>query len=382
MCPLVELAPNTWLLELFHGPTLAFKDVALQLLARLLDAELERRGERVAIVLATSGDTGSAAIEACRDRPNIDIFVFHPEGRVSEVQRRQMTTVTVAERPQRRARGHVRRLSGHGEGAVRRRRVPRSLPPRCRELDQLGPSRCRRSSTTSRQRWRSARPTTSPVSFAVPTGNFGNVLSGWVAKEMGLPIDRLIIGSNRNDILTRVVETGTMKVTEVVPTMSPSMDIQVSSNFERLLFELNGRDGGMTAEQMALFRSRGSLSLEADQTEQLRATFDAARVRRGRDTPRDRARATPSRASSSIRTRRSVCRPRRQTRRDPDIPVVALATAHPAKFPDAVERAIGVRPAAARSARRADGPARALRLVPADLAAVEAYIAARLTSSG
>ena len=380
VCPLVELAPNTWLLELFHGPTLAFKDVALQLLARLLDAELERRGERVAIVLATSGDTGSAAIEACRDRPNVDIFVFHPQGRVSEVQRRQMTTVTAPN-------VHNVALAGTFDDCQDMVKALFADAP-FRDRFRLG--------AANSINWGRVVPqvvyyvtsalalgatATRPLSFAVPTGNFGNVLSGWVAKEMGLPVQRLIIGSNRNDILTRVVETGMMKVTEVVPTMSPSMDIQVSSNFERLLFELNGRDGGMTAEQMGLFRSRGRLSLEADQTEQLRTTFDAARCDED-ETLREIARVH---AESGI-----VVDPHtavglsaaRQTRRDPDVPVVALATAHPAKFPDAVERAIGVRPPLPpQLAGLMDLPER-LDSLPADLAAVEAYIAARLTSSG
>ncbi len=362
VCPLVELAPNTWLLELFHGPTLAFKDVALQLLARLLDAELERRGERVAIVLATSGDTGSAAIEACRDRPNIDIFVFHPEGRVSEVQRRQMTTVMAPN-------VHNVALAGTFDDCQDMVKALFADAP-FRERFRLG--------AANSINWGRVVPqvvyyvtsalalgatATRPVSFAVPTGNFGNVLSGWVAKEMGLPVDRLIIGSNRNDILTRVVETGTMKVTGVVPTMSPSMDIQVSSNFERLLFELNGRDGGMTAEQMALFRSRGSLSLEADQSEQLRATFDAARCDEDETLPRDRP------------CTRRVRRRRRSAHRGWSVCGAADAprSRHPRRrarhrTPGEVPRCRGARDrrasAVARSARRADGPARATRLAP------------------
>ena len=351
MCPLVELGPNTWLLELFHGPTLAFKDVALQLLARLLDAELERRGERIAIVLATSGDTGSAAIEACRGRPNIDIFVFHPEGRVSEVQRRQMTTVTAPN-------VHNVALAGTFDDC---QDMVKALfaDAAFRDRFRLGAANSINWGRVVPQivyyvtpRSRSARRRRGPCRSRSPPATSATCSSGWVAKEMGLPVDRLIIGSNRNDILTRVVETGSMKVTEVVPTMSPSMDIQVSSNFERLLFELNGRDGGMTAEQMGLFRSRGSLSLEADQTEQLRATFDAARCDED-ETLREIARVH---AESGI-----VVDPHtavglsaaRQTRRDPDVPVVALATAHPGEVPRRRRARDRRASRVARSARRA-----------------------------
>jgi threonine synthase len=185
---------------------------------------------------------------------------------------------------------------------------------------------------------------TRPVSYAVPTGNFGNILSGWVAHHMGLPVAQLIIGSNRNDILTRLVDTGTMQITEVVPTMSPSMDIQVSSNFERVLFDLNGRDGGLTAEQMAVFRQSGRLGLEADQLQDLRASFVAASI----DEPATTAQIAETYKSSGIvldpHTAVGVAAATRVDR-DRDIPLVALATAHPAKFPDAVEKAIGVRPA-------------------------------------
>ena len=182
-----------------------------------------------------------------------------------------------------------------------------------------------------------------PVSFAVPTGNFGNVFSGWVAKQMGVPIDQLIIGSNRNDILTRVVNDGRMEITDVVPTISPSMDIQVSSNLERLLFELNGRDGGLTTEQMGLFRSSGRMALESDQLRELQATFTAASV--DEQGTLDQIARTYAGSGVVVDPHTAVgLRAAEAAGRDADIPVVALATAHPAKFPDAVEKAIGTRP--------------------------------------
>ncbi len=343
VCPLVELDQNVWLLELFHGPTLAFKDVALQLLGRMLDAELRRRAERIALVVATSGDTGSAAIEACRDRPNIDVFVLHPAGRVSEVQRRQMTTV-------RSPNIHNIALEGTFDDC---QDMVKALFADAAFRDQL------RLGAVNSINWGRVvaqvvyyvtsamalgATATRPVSYAVPTGNFGNILSGWVAHHMGLPVAQLIIGSNRNDILTRLVDTGTMQITEVVPTMSPSMDIQVSSNFERVLFDLNGRDGGLTAEQMAVFRQSGRLGLEADQLHELRASFVAASI----DEPATTALIAETYKSSGIvldpHTAVGVAAATRVDR-DRDIPLVALATAHPAKFPDAVEKAIGVRPA-------------------------------------
>ena len=212
-----------------------------------------------------------------------------------------------------------------------------------------------------------------PVSFAVPTGNFGNVLSGWVAKQMGVPIHQLIIGSNRNDIVTRVVNDGRMEIADVVPTMSPSMDIQISSNFERVLFELNGRDGGLTAEQMAVFRASGRMALESDQLRDLQATFTAASV----DEQGTLEQIARTYAGSGVVVDPHTAvglRAVEVAQRDRDIPVVALATAHPAKFPDAVERAIGTRPALPEHlADLFDRPER-YAIVPNDIDAVKAVI--------
>ena len=381
VCPLVELDQNVWLLELFHGPTLAFKDVALQLLGRMLDAELRRRAERIALVVATSGDTGSAAIEACRDRPNIDVFVLHPAGRVSEVQRRQMTTVLSPNI-------HNIALEGTFDDC---QDMVKALFADAAFRDQL------RLGAVNSINWGRVvaqvvyyvtsamalgATETRPVSYAVPTGNFGNILSGWVAHHMGLPVAQLIIGSNRNDILTRLVDTGTMQITEVVPTMSPSMDIQVSSNFERVLFDLNGRDGGLTAEQMAVFRQTGRLGLETDQLHDLRASFVAASI----DEPATTAQIAETYKSSGIvldpHTAVGVAAAMRVDR-DRDVPLVALATAHPAKFPDAVEKAIGIRPALPdHLADLFDRPER-YEVVANDVRAVKAVIAnGGITSNG
>ena len=343
VCPLVQLSSDIWLLELFHGPTLAFKDVALQLVGRLMDDELGRRGERTSIVVATSGDTGSAAIEACRGRANLEIFVLHPAGRVSEVQRRQMTTVLepnvhniALEGTFDDCQDMVKALFAdtafrieHQLGALNSinwARVVAQVVYYVTSAISLGASG------------------TQPISVAVPSGNFGNVLSGWVAKQMGVPIHQLIVGSNRNDILTRTINYGRMEIADVRPTMSPSMDIQISSNFERLLFELNGRDGGMTAEQMGVFRTSGRLALESDQLHELQATFTAASV----DEQATLQQVARTYAGSGIVVDPHTAvglRAAAVARRDAGIPVVALATAHPAKFPDAVEKAIGVRPA-------------------------------------
>jgi threonine synthase len=374
VCPLVQIGPNDWLLELFHGPTLAFKDVALQLVGRLFDDVLSRRQEHLTIVVATSGDTGSAAIDAVAGRANVDIVVLYPQGRVSDVQRRQMTTVDApnvrtaaiegtfddcqdlvkamfADEPFRRE---------HNLGAVNSinwARVMAQVVYYVTASLHLAPP--------------------SHVAFAVPTGNFGNVLSGWVARRMGAPIHRLVIGSNRNDILARFLHSGIMATSLVVPTLSPSMDIQVSSNFERLLFELNHRDGGMTAEQLLAFRATGSLVVEADQLDAVTDVFDAARVDDD-ETLRIIA-DTYRRAGILVDPHTAVGLGAAAAGRgeDLDVPMVTLATAHPAKFPDAVEAATGVRPSLpGHLGDLLERPERSVTL-PNDLATVEAFVAAR-----
>ena len=373
VCPLVQVGPNEWIAELFHGPTLAFKDVALQLVGRLFDHVLGVRGEHVTIVGATSGDTGSAAIDGVKGGTNVDIVILYPHGRVSEVQRRQMTTVDAPN-------VHAVAVDGTFDdcqdlvkamfadvafrqsmrlsavNSINWARVMAQVVYYVTSAMSLGGGVGRR-----------------PVNFAVPTGNFGNVLSGWVARQMGLPVDQFVIGSNRNDILTRWLHSGIMATSMVVPSLSPSMDIQVSSNVERLLFELNHRDGGMTAEQLAHFRHSGTLTVEPDQLDQLRALFVGARVDDD---------ATLAVMADVYGACGMVIDPHtavgvgaaRACRTDLEVPMITLATAHPAKFPDAVERAIGLRPEL--PAHLADLLQRDERIVRVgnDVAAVQALV--------
>jgi len=342
--PLVQIGANEWLLEQFHGPTLAFKDVALQLVGRLFDHVLGERNERVTIVGATSGDTGSAAIDGVKNCSNVDIVILYPYGRTSDVQRRQMTTVdspnvhTVAvdgtfddcqdlvkamfnDEPFR-TRMHLSAVNSINWARVMAQIV--YYVTACRSLGATAEA---------------------PVTFSVPTGNFGNVLSGWIAREMGAPIKDFIVASNSNDILTRFINDNDMSTREVQPTVSPSMDIQVSSNFERLLFEMNGRDGGMTAEQLQRFRHTGSLHVEGDQVARwITPSFRAARfdddgtlaeIRRVYEASGELIDPHTATGTAAVHALRATADGR---------PVVTLATAHPAKFPDAVVRATGVHP--------------------------------------
>ena len=329
------------LLELFHGPTLAFKDVALQLLGRMLDQTLTARSQHATIVGATSGDTGSAAIEAVRDRKTIDIFMLFPKGRVSEVQRRQMTTVSAPN-------VHNIAVQGTFDDC-------QDLAKACfndlafRDRHALTAVNSINFARVMAQIvyyfWAALKlgAPERPVAFTVPSGNFGNVYAGYAAKQMGLPISHFVVGTNSNDILARFFETGIMTTTEVVPTFSPSMDIQISSNFERLLFDLYDRNGVTLADAMTAFRSTGTLKVGANALAGVRALFDAGRV----DEPGTLAAIADCRRrfGETIDPHTAVGYVvAQQHRRDPAVPMVVLATAHPAKFPDAVEKATGVRP--------------------------------------
>lgn len=367
--PLVQVGPDQWVLELFHGPTLAFKDVALQLVGRMFDHVLGQRQQRVTIVGATSGDTGSAAIDGVKGCEHVDIVILYPHGRVSDVQRRQMTTVdapnvhTVAiegtfddcqdlvkamfnDAPFR------EEMALSAVNSINWARVMAQVVYYVTATDALG-----------------GRPT----SFSVPTGNFGNVLAGWIAKTMGAPVDRLVVGSNTNDILTRFFETRSMTVEGVVPTLSPSMDIQVSSNFERLLFEMNGRDGGMTSEQLDRFRASGRLDVEADQYETwLAPTFVAARF----DDEATLAEIARVHAECGmlVDPHTAVGLAASRVHRRPGTPMITLATAHPAKFPDAVEQATGVHPPLpVHLADLFERPER-IEVLPRDLGTVQSFV--------
>jgi threonine synthase len=332
VCPLVEIEPGLWVVELFHGPTLAFKDVALQLVGRLFDRELQRRGERRTIVVATSGDTGSAAIAACVGRPTLDVVVLHPAGRVSEVQRRQMTTVDAP---------NVHNVAVEGtfddcQDVVKALFADRGL----RERVGLSAMNSINWARVAAQivYYVTAAAACGPCEVAVPTGNFGNILAGWIARRSGAPIEGLVIGSNRNDILTRWARTGSLVTDEVVPTLSPSMDIQVSSNHERLLFELLARDGAATAELMSRFRALGAAEGPRDPVFAAASLDDDATLAVIAGLHRRTGYLVDPHTAVGIGAAETC-------RRRPELPMVCLATAHPAKFPDAVERATGTRPA-------------------------------------
>jgi len=370
---LIEVDPNVWLLELFHGPTLAFKDVALQLVGRLFDYELSRRSERITIVGATSGDTGSAAIEACRDRDAIDIFILHPHGRVSEVQRRQMTTVDAA---------NVHNVAIEGtfddcQDLVKAMFADASFRDEVRlgAVNSINWARVMAQIVYYVVAAARIDSVSTPVSFTVPTGNFGNVFAGWGARSMGLPIDRFCVASNSNDILARLFTTGTMEITEVVPTLSPSMDIQISSNLERLLFETHGRDGMRIAEAMAEFRDTGTWTLDEPHRDLLAELWSGVRV--DDDAPGgvvETIAQVQDAHGMLLDPHTAVGLSAARAIGSTGSPMVCLGTAHPAKFPDAVEKATGIRPPL--PARVGDLFEREERfqVLPNDLATVQAHV--------
>ncbi len=339
--PLVQLDKRNWLLELFHGPTLAFKDVALQLLGLLFEEFLTRCDENLTIVGATSGDTGSAAIDAVAGRERVDIFMLHPKGRVSDVQRRQMTTVKAP---------NVYNIAIEGSFDDAQRHVKRMF------ADEGLTGRFRMGAVNSINWARlmaqvvyyfaAALQLGAPhrkVAFSVPTGNFGDVFAGYVAAQMGLPIERLVVATNVNDILHRALSQGDYSAGEVTPTAAPSMDIQVSSNFERLLFDCSGRDGAAVAAQMRGFDDTRAMRLTDGQREGMAGLFTSART-------------DPDEMALAMRWAWEECgqaidphtaiglHAARRIELAGGVPLVTLATAHPAKFHDPVERATGFRP--------------------------------------
>jgi threonine synthase len=342
VCPLSQIGDNLFVLELFHGPTLAFKDVAMQLLGRLMDHVLKAKGARATIVGATSGDTGSAAVEAFRGLDQVDVFILYPHGRVSDVQRRQMTSVAAPN-------VHALALEGTFDDC---QAIVKGLFNHARFRDELQLSGVN-SINWARVAAQAVYYFTAavslggphrPVSFSVPTGNFGDILAGWVAKRMGLPIERLMIGTNANDILARALGSGAYEIRGVQPTASPSMDIQISSNFERLLFEAYDRDGAAVRRLMASLHQSRSFLIDAAPLQRIREEFSAEAV----DEPavademartwRETGYVIDPHTAVGTRAARALLQER------PEVPVVALATAHPAKFPEAVERATGLRP--------------------------------------
>lgn len=370
--PIIDLEPGHQIMELFHGPTLAFKDVALQLLGRIFDHILSDRGEKVMIVGATSGDTGSAAIDGVKDCAHVEIVILYPKNRVSDVQRRQMTTVNSP---------NVRTVAIDGTFDDCQDLVKAMFThAEFRESQNL--------SAVNSINWarvmaqvvyyvEATRKLGGPIDVTVPTGNFGNVLSGWIAKQMGAPLRHLIVATNQNDIMTRFFESSAMKATPVYPTLSPSMDIQVSSNFERLLFEMNNRDGAVTSQQLSRFREQGSMAVEPDQFAQwIAPTFRAARAD-DHDTLAT-MRSVFETTGMQIDPHTAVGVKVAREFAEEGVPMLTLATAHPAKFPDAVERATGIRPLLPLHLENLfDLPERTVEL-PNDLAAVEAFVASTL----
>ena len=338
--PLIQVADNEFVLELFHGPTLAFKDVAMQLLSRLMDHVLKHEKRHATIVGATSGDTGGAAIEAFRGRSNTDIFILFPEGRVSDVQRRQMTTVLDGN-------VHALAIEGNFDDC---QAIVKSMFTHLAFRDEVALSGVNsinwgRIVAQIVYYFTAASALGAPkrkISFTVPTGNFGDIFAGYVAKQMGLPIERLVIATNRNDILARTLETGKYHGTGVKKTISPSMDIQVSSNFERLLFELYHRDGAAVKTLMERFKQAGSFTIEKAPLSRLRDEFDAGRS--SEEETADEIKRTHERAGYLLDPHTAVGRVvARNTCADAPV-MVTLGTAHPAKFPDAVKAATGVHP--------------------------------------
>src|SRR6266446_6880596 len=332
VAPLVQFGMSDFILELFHGPTLAFKDLAMQLLGQLMDEVLTTRGERSTVVVATSGDTGGAAIEAFRGRKRTDLFVLFPCGRISDVQRRMMTTVEDDN-------VHALAIEGTFDD--------------CQAVVLGSPHR--------------------KVAFTVPTGNFGDIYAGYVALCMGLPVDRLTVATNVNDILPRTIATGTYELRDVVPTSSPSMDIQVASNFERVLFDVYGRDGRSVRALMASLAQSRRFVLSASALSQLRAVFSADRADEEEIAATIRTMLRETGHLIDPHTAVGVAVAEKEIR-DPSIPMVVLGTAHPAKFPDAVEAASGVRPALPDWLADLDQRPERVITLPIDQIAVERHI--------
>ena len=340
IAPLEQIDADLWLMNLYQGPTLAFKDYALQMVGNLFEAVLSARKERITIVGATSGDTGSAAIEACRGRDNIDIFILFPEGRVSEVQRRQMTTVDAPN-------VHNIAIAGTFDDCQALVKAMFNDAPFRNELNLSAVNSinwARIMGQVVYYLWAafSLGRGQQPLSVAVPTGNFGNVFAADVARRLGAPLDKLIVGSNKNDILARFFETGAMTQTGVSASLSPSMDIQVSSNFERLLFEAADRDAEYVHRQMERFKQSGSYDVEPAIKAQIDQLYCGHRI------DDDETLAVIKRiyheTGSLIDPHTAVGVAAAEAKRQPGQPCVVLSTAHPAKFPDAVEQATGVRP--------------------------------------
>lgn len=380
VAPLRQVDDNLFLLELFHGPTLAFKDVAMQWLGQVMDRALRQQGRHATIVGATSGDTGAAAIEAFRGLDSVDVFILYPHERVSEVQRRQMTGVPDAN-------VHVIALEGTFDDA---QAILKKLFRDKAFRDELGLA------GVNSINWArvlaqvvyyftasvSLGAPYREVSFSVPTGNFGDIFAAWIAKQMGLPIARLVIATNENDILVRTLETGRYEVQTVAPTSSPSMDIQVSSNFERLLFDAAERDAASVRRMMASLDQARAFTIDPPVLVRMRSEFGADRVSEAETRVEIERTWRESGIVLDPHTAVGMAAGRRARQDDPETPMIVAATAHPAKFPDAIEDAIAIHPTL--PPHLADLLERRERydVIANDMAAVESFIRARAKAAG
>src|SRR6476659_5351976 len=377
VAPLVQLGPSLFVLELFHGPTLAFKDLAMQLLARLMDHALKLRGERTTIVVATSGDTGGAAVEAFRGRAQVDLVVLFPQGRISEVQRRMMSTVPYS---------NVHALAiewtfDDCQALVKAMFNHHAFRDRVR-LSGVNSINWARIMAQAVYYFTAAVALGAPrrkIAFTVPTGNFGDVYAGYVAARMGLPVDRLVVATNTNDILARTFATGTYEIRDVVATMSPSMDIQVSSNFERLLFDATGRDAASVRTLMGSLAQSRRFVMSAQALKELRTLFSANRADEQECAAEIRAWMKEADYCVDPHTAIALAVAEKETR-DASVPMVVLSTAHPAKFPAAVKAACGVEPPLpdwlADLAKRKER----VTVLPADQVAVDRFVASDSSS--
>ena len=370
--PMVQLGPNHFLLELFHGPTLAFKDFAMQLLGQMMQAVLARTGQRITIVGATSGDTGSAAMEAFRGLSNVDLFILYPHGRVSPVQRRQMTTPVEAN-------VHAIAMDGDFDDAQARVKDMFNDMAFRDEVRLAGVNSINWARVLSQVVYYfyaavALGAPARPVSFTVPTGNFGDIFAGYIARGMGLPIAQLVVATNHNDILDRALKTGDYKTLGVTPSISPSMDIQVSSNFERVLFDAYGRDGAAVTALMGEL-AQGGFHIAQGALQMLRATFASGRCSEAETTATIRAIYA---ATGEILCPHSAVGVKVAHDHLGPVPMITLATAHPAKFPDAVQAAMGTRPAL--PPRMADLFARTERVTrqPNDLKSLQSLVRERI----
>jgi threonine synthase len=371
--PLVQIGPNRFILELFHGPTLAFKDVAMQLLARLMDHVLTERDERVTVVGATSGDTGGAAIDAFRGRSRSDVVILFPDGRVSDVQRRMMTVPTESN-------VHTLSISGDFDDCqalVKGMFNHHAFRDRVHlaGVNSINWARIVAQVTYFFVAGAALGAPHRKVSFCVPTGNFGDVFAGYVAKRMGLPIDRLVVATNENDILARMIASGAYDVRSNIVTTSPSMDIQVSSNFERLLFDAYDRDAAAIRGLMQSLNQSKSFTVASGPLAAMRADFDAGRATEQQVVAEMRHALDQSGYLLDPHT--AVANVVANKAADRSTPMVVLATAHPAKFPDAVKAATGVHPALPPRLQHLMTAPERLSAVVNDQAAVEQAVAAR-----